>query len=260
MYQHNIDFAWSWRISSVVPIASKGRQMPHRKKFRIALTKALLFAAFVAVAIVLVRFTPVRDWFTADKLNGFLAGVGYWAPVLFILIYAVGASLFVPYTVLTALGALLFGAYWGFVYVWAGAMLGASTSFVIGRTLGRDFAAHLIGDRLRKYDDSIERNGFTTVLYLRLIYLPYSLLNFGMGLTKVRFRDFFFATGVAMFVVTIIFVLVTDALKEAWQAHSWQPMWSWQVFFSTGLFVFSLFIPRIMKHIVERPAQTKAAV
>ena len=80
---------------------------------------------------------------------------------------------------------------------WAGSVFGASISFVIGRTLGRDFAADLIGDRLQKYDDGIERHGFTTVLYLRLIYLPYAPLNFGLGLTKVRFWDFFWASGLA---------------------------------------------------------------
>ena len=48
-------------------------------------------------------------------------------------------------------------------------MLGAAGAFFIGRYLGREFAASLIGDRLGKYDDAIERNGFATVLYLRLV-------------------------------------------------------------------------------------------
>ena len=66
-------------------------------------------------------------------------------------------------------------------------MIGAAAAFLIGRTLGRDFAASLIGDKLKRYDDAIERNGFATVLYLRLVYFPFTPLNFGMGLTKVRF-------------------------------------------------------------------------
>ncbi len=69
-------------------------------------------------------------------------------------------------------------------------MIGASAAFWIGRTLARDFAASLIGERLGKYDDAIERNGFATVLYLRLIYFPLTPMNFGMGLTKARFWDY----------------------------------------------------------------------
>ena len=53
-------------------------------------------------------------------------------------------------------------------------MLGASAAFWIGRTLGRDLAASLVGDRLKKYDEAIERNGFATVLYLRLVYFPFT--------------------------------------------------------------------------------------
>jgi uncharacterized membrane protein YdjX (TVP38/TMEM64 family) len=233
--------------------------MSPRSRFQMALLKALLLAVFVVVAIGLVHFTPLKVWFSAERLNGFITAAGLWAPLLFVLLFALGSSLFVPYTVFLALGVLLFGVYWGMLCVWAGSVLGASVSFIIGRTLGRDFAAHLIGDRLRKYDDGIERHGFTTVLYLRLAYLPYIALNFGLGLTKVRFWDYFWASGLALLVVTIIFTLAVNAIREAWLLKSWQPMVSWQVLFSLGLFGFSLFLPRIMKSIVERPVQPQAA-
>lgn len=67
-----------------------------------------------------------------------------------------------------------------------GAMSGANLSFFIGRRLGRDFAASVIGARLKRYDEAILRNGFATKLYLRLIYLSFNVMNFGMGLTAVR--------------------------------------------------------------------------
>ncbi len=170
-----------------------------------------------------------------------------WAPVFFILVYAVGVCLFVPGTLLTALGAAIFGAYWGFLYVWIGAMIGASVAFWIGRTLGREFAASMIGDRLRKYDDAIERNGFATVLYLRLVYFPFTPMNFGMGLTKVRFRDYFAGTGLGILVGTFIFTFFIGTLKEVWASGQWGQLLSFKVFFSVGLFVFSFFIPKIIK-------------
>ena len=77
-------------------------------------------------------------------------------------------------------------------------MAGASGTFVIGRTLGREFAASLIGNKLKRYDYVTERNGFATVLYLRLIYFPFTPMNFGMGLTKVHFWDYFFGTGLGV--------------------------------------------------------------
>jgi uncharacterized membrane protein YdjX (TVP38/TMEM64 family) len=227
--------------------------MSTHKSYKVAIIKALLLVVFVIAALLLVRFTPLRDWFAADKLGVVIDATGYWGPVLFVTIFAVGACLFVPYTALTTLGAVLFGVYWGFFYVWLGALAGASASFLIGRTLGRDFAAHLIGDRISRYNDAIEHNGFTTVVYLRLLYLPFAPLNFGLGLTKVRFWDYFFGTGLAFLVETWIFIFVIDALKVSWLTGSWEPLCSGKVAFAVGLFVFSLFIPKGIKLILDRP-------
>src|SRR4030042_6376574 len=133
-----------------------------------AIIKALVFVVFIIVAITIIRFTPVKEFFTQAALSHFLKSSGMWAPLFFIFVYAVGVCLFVPGTVLTALGAAIFGAYWGFLYVWIGAMVGSSAAFWIGRTLGREFAASAIGDRLRKYDEAIERSGFAAGLSLPL--------------------------------------------------------------------------------------------
>jgi uncharacterized membrane protein YdjX (TVP38/TMEM64 family) len=212
-----------------------------------AVIKALLFVVFIAAAIYIIRFTPVKDFLTREALSHLVESAGIWAPLFFVLLYAVGVCLFVPGTLLTALGAAIFGAYLGFLYVWIGAMIGASVAFWVGRTLGREFAASMIGDRLRKYDDAIERNGFATVLYLRLVYFPFTPMNFGMGLTKVRFRDYFAGTGLGILVGTFIFTFFIGTLKEVWASGQWGQLLSFKVFFSVGLFVFSFFIPKIIK-------------
>ena len=209
--------------------------------------KALVFVVFILAAIYIFRFTPAKQFFTQKALSHFLESAGMWAPILFILVYALGICLFVPGILLTALGAAVFGPYWGFLYVWIGAMIGASAAFLIGRTLGREFAASLIGDRLKKYDDAIERNGFATVLYLRLIYFPFTVMDFGMGITKVRFWDYFAGTGLGILVGTFIFTFFIGTLKEVWAGGQWGQLLSFKVFFSVGLFVFSFFIPKIIK-------------
>jgi uncharacterized membrane protein YdjX (TVP38/TMEM64 family) len=209
--------------------------------------KALIFVVFIIVAVCVIRFTPVKEFLTREALGRLLEGAGLWAPLAFIAVYAAGICLFVPGTLLTALGAALFGPYWGFLYVWIGAMAGAAGAFWIGRTLGREFAASLIGDRLKKYDDAIEKNGFATVLYLRLVYFPFTAMNFGMGLTGVRFWDYFGGTGLGILVGTFIFTFFVGTLKEVWASGRWEELISLKVFLSVGLFLFSLFIPKIIK-------------
>jgi uncharacterized membrane protein YdjX (TVP38/TMEM64 family) len=222
-----------------------------RKSSR-ALLKAVVLVLFLLVAVYVVRFTPVKDYLTAETLGRLLDKAGIWAPVAFILIYAVGVCLFVPGTLITAIGAAIFGPYWGFLYVWVGAMIGASTAFFVGRSLGREFAASLVGDRLGKYDEAIERNGFATVLYLRLVYFPFTPMNFGMGLTRVRFRDYFFGTGLGIIVGTFIFTFFVGTVKQVWVSGDWGDLLSFKVFFSVALFVFSFFIPKLITRLRAR--------
>ncbi len=220
-----------------------------RNKKGNAWVKMVFLLIFIGVAIYLVRFSPVRQYLTADQLGLLLESAGLWAPLMFVIIYVVGVCLFLPGTLLTALGAALFGPYWGFLYVWTGALIGAGLAFLIGRYLGRDFAASLIGDRLKRFDDAIERNGFTTVLYLRLMYFPFTPMNFGMGLTKVRFWDYLSGTALGILVGTFIFTFFVGTLRDVWASGRWEELLSWKVYLSVILFVSSFFIPTLLKMI-----------
>lgn len=212
-----------------------------------ALVKVFILILFIAAAIYLVRFSPVQHHLTADQFGQFLESAGLWAPLMFVLLYATGVCLFIPGTILTALGAAIFGPYLGFVYVWIGAMIGAGLAFLIGRYLGRDFAASMIGDRLKRFDDTIERHGFATVLYLRLVYFPFTPMNFGMGLTSVRFRDYIFGTALGIMVGTFIFTFFVGTIRDIWIGGQWEELLSVKIFLAVSLFVFSFFIPKILK-------------
>lgn len=212
-----------------------------------ALMKLSILIIFIAAAIYIVRFSPVKQYFTTEQLSQFLDSAGLWAPLVFVFIYAAGICLFLPGTLLTTMGAALFGPYWGFLYVWLGAMIGASLAFLIGRYLGRDFAASIVGNKLKRYDDAIERNGFATVLYLRLIYFPFTPMNFGMGLTKAHFWDYFFGTALGIIVGTFIFTFFVGTIKDVWASGQWAQLLGWKVFLSLALFIFSFFIPKLLK-------------
>jgi uncharacterized membrane protein YdjX (TVP38/TMEM64 family) len=219
---------------------------PNKKS---ALIKVTILLLFIIAAIFIVRFSPAKEYFSAQYLERFLSSAGIWTPLIFVFVYAVGVCIFIPGTLLTAIGAAVFGPYWGFLYVWIGAMIGSSLAFFIGRYLGRDFAASIIGDRLKGYDDVIERNGFATVLYLRLIYFPFTPMNFGMGLTKVHFVDYFFGTALGIITGTFVFTFFVGTLRDVWARGQWAELLSWKVFFSLALFAFSFFIPKILKKI-----------
>lgn len=220
--------------------------MESKKNRRGPVIKAAVLIVFLVTAIVIVRFTPLREHLTVERLGQILETAGPWAPVAYIGAYAAGICFFMPGTLLATVGAVIFGPYYGFLYVWVGAMIGAILAFFIGRYLGRDFAASLIGDKLREYDEAIERNGFATVLYLRLAYFPFTPMNFGMGLTRVRFWDYFSGTALGIIVGTFIFTFFVGTVKEVWSSGDWNRLLTWNVCFALGLFIFSCFIPKII--------------
>ena len=211
--------------------------------------KAIVFGLFLAAMIGLFRFTPARAYISPGYLQSLVESFGPWGPLAFVLLYAGGICLFLPATLFTGIGALLFGTLYGFLYNELGALLGASLAFYIGRYLGRDFAAGLIGDRLQKYDDRIAANGFATVLYLRLIFFPFTPLNFGMGLTRVTFREYFFGTLFGIIAGGFVLTFFFATLAEVWRSGDWWQLVSWKVFFSLVLFVGSFFIPKVIRKI-----------
>jgi uncharacterized membrane protein YdjX (TVP38/TMEM64 family) len=79
------------------------------------------------------------------------------------------------------------------------------------------------------------------------MYFPFTPMNFGMGLTKVRFWDYLFGTALGILVGTFIFTFFVGTLKDVWASGQWEELLSWKVFLSLALFVFSFFIPKLLK-------------
>ena len=110
----------------------------------------------------------------------------------------------------------------------------------------------MIGDRLKKYDDAIERNGFTAVLYIRLLNAPFTPMNYGLSLTKVHFKDFFLGTGLGIMVSIFAFTFLSGMIRDAWISGRWSDLVSLKVLFAIALYIFSFFIPLILKRIKGR--------
>ncbi len=214
---------------------------------RTTAVKAVFLLLFGIAATVVVRYTPVREYLNPNSLATLLEAAGFWAPLAYILFFTIGVCLFVPGVVLVSLGAAIFGTFYGFLYGWLGALSGCAATFFVGRSLGREFAASLVTGKLKEYDDKIEQNGFATVLYLRLAWMPFSPMSYGMGLTKVRFRDFFLGTALGIVVAIFIITYFVGTVKEAWTDGHWEQLLTWKTGMALILVAFSLYLPRLIE-------------
>ncbi len=135
-------------------------------------------------------------------------GLGPWGPAAFVVGYAVAVLAFVPGSVLTLAAGAIFGVIEGTIVVLVGATLGSMAAFLVSRYAARDAVARRVeGDRrFAAIDRAIEREGRRIVFLLRLSpVFPFSLLNYALGLTRVRLADYALAS-VGMLPGTILYV------------------------------------------------------
>lgn len=213
---------------------------------RTAMLKACALVLLVASCILLLRFLPAEIYLRPEALEEFVQTTGALGPLLYVACSAPAVCMLVPGSALIGVAVALFGPYWGFLHFWTASLIAAGISFLISRTLGRDFAALMVGGKLAKYDDLIERNGFTAVLYLRLMCVPCALVNYGMGLTKVRFPDFLLGTALGGAVNVFVLAFFIGALREVWFTGDWARLLSSKVAFSLGLVVLSAMTPKVV--------------
>ncbi|MBA3659571.1 MAG: TVP38/TMEM64 family protein [Gemmatimonadales bacterium] len=153
----------------------------------------LLLVAGLAVVVLLGR----RAGAELPTFAAWVQGLGAWAPIAFIVGYVVAAVAFIPGSFLTLAAGAVFGLGRGALFAFLGATLGAAAAFFVSRHLARSAVERRLAsdDRFRAVDRAIGRQGGRIVFLLRLSPLfPYTLLNYALGLTTVRFRDYLLAS------------------------------------------------------------------
>lgn len=181
-------------------------QNPWPKRIALILAVvALIGAARFLGPLAAPYVTQFLDW--VDSL-------GPWAPVVFILGYAICTVAFVPGSLLTMAGGILFGLVGGTIYVLIGATLGSGSAFLISRYVARRAIEERLegNERFALIDKAVGREGLKIVFLLRLVpFFPFIWLNYGLGLTRVKFRDYLIA-GLGMAPGTFLYVYYGKAI------------------------------------------------
>lgn len=182
---------------------------------RLGLLVAVL-AAGVAATVMLAPEGAAERRELLETVQGAVGAAGPAAPIAYVVLYAVGTVAFVPGAPLTLAGGALFGPLWGTVLAVVGATLGAAGAFAVARRLGRDQVEALAAGRLGQVDRWLEQKGFVAVLYLRLVIIvPFNLLNYVVGVTSVRRRDYLTATVIGIVPGAFAFAAFGDVALAA---------------------------------------------
>lgn len=158
---------------------------------------------------------PLRHW--AESFILWVRSFGSPGALIYGAVYALAAVLMIPGIVLTAGAGLVYGTLVGTLIVSPASVLGATAAFLIARYFARDWVER----KLQKYprfgaiDRAVAKQGFKIVFLVRLQpILPFVLLNYALGLTRVRLRDYLMASWIGMLPASIVYVYLGSALHS----------------------------------------------
>ena len=170
---------------------------------RLAGCLALLCVLILGAAAAYVLAGRVES---AAEMAAWLRGTGVWAPLMVVVLMILHSFIPFPAEILALCAGAVFGAFWGSVLIWCGAMPGALVAFLLARWLGRETVrSWLSAARAAELDRWTGEHGALTLLAARLIpVIAFNLINYAAGLTRVRLWTFLWTTGLGILPVTVL--------------------------------------------------------
>lgn len=180
------------------------------------MNKILRIGIFLLLVVGIAAAIIYRENFDAAALETWVKEAGGAGPILFMVIYIIGTVFFLPGSVLTLAGGALFGPVLGTFYNLTAATIGAMVSFIAARYLAHDWVEAKTGGRLKQLKQGVEGEGWKFVAFVRLVPLfPFNLLNYALGLTRIKFSHYSIATYVCMLPGAIAYTYLGYAGREA---------------------------------------------
>jgi uncharacterized membrane protein YdjX (TVP38/TMEM64 family) len=168
-----------------------------------------------SIATAAAVFAPAAPW-TAD-LFGWLRDAGPVGVLAYMAAFAIAAICLLPGSILTVGAGAAYGVVWGTIVASLASAVAAIAAFLVARTIARRRVARWLASdpRFTALDAAIGEHGLTLVVLVRLSPLiPFNVLNYALGLTRVRLRDYAVGSVIGMLPVTILYVYVGSVAGE----------------------------------------------
>ncbi len=172
-----------------------------------------LLVAFVAV-MGLLYILGLHRTVDAEEVQTWIRDAGAWGGVVFVLAYACLQPLGVR-SIFFLLGApLVWSPIQAALLSWTGAVIASGLAFGFARFVARDWAQQRVPPRLRSFDERLARDGFRTVLFLRLAFFTTPAVQLALGVSRVRPGPFLLGTAVGVVPFTLLMTFIGGEIIE----------------------------------------------
>ncbi|ASM35257.1 DedA family protein [Campylobacter sputorum subsp. bubulus] len=154
------------------------------------------------------KSVAVLSSLSIEKVIEFLRSYGKTAAIVSFVLMVLAAVLApIPQFLITLSNAAIFGWIGGAALSWTSAMAGAALCFFIAKYLGRDAVEKIVSKKVLDSSDAyFARYGEHTILVCRLLpFVSFDLISYAAGLTNMKFKSFFIATGIGQLPATLVY-------------------------------------------------------
>ncbi len=155
-----------------------------------------------------------------ERFQQWLSEQAAWVPLVLIVCMIAHTLVPLPAELLAVAAGMALGAFWGFVTIWIGALLGAYLGFFLARAFGQPLLRRLAShERLTRLQDWMDRADVPLLLAVRLVpVISFNLVNFALGVTSIGWWRFTWTTALGIVPVTAATVSLGAYL------HDWRVM------------------------------------
>ncbi len=186
------------------------------------LQRGAVATVWVAAIVAWQVYQSSTDLSTSGTAQRFIDTVGgaWWGVFAYVLVYLARPIVLFPASILTIVGGILFGPVLGVAVVVVAANASAMIAYGVGRLLGRTPGGPDTpttpdeASLARRWSNRMRNNSFETVLVMRLLFLPYDLVNYLSGVLRLRWLPFLLATALGSLPGTVSFVLLGASLDR----------------------------------------------
>lgn len=191
-------------------------------------------------------------------------GLGPWAAVGYFGLYVVATVAWIPGSILTIASGAIFGLLRGWIYTLFAATAGAVAAFLVARYIARSAIEQRLGQnaRLKAVDGAVRREGGKLVFLLRLSpAFPFNAMNYALGLTSVRARDYALASFFGMAPGTFLYVYAGYAAGQVAMSGQAQPRgagyWTLLAVGLAATVAVTVLVTRVAREAVRRATATE---
>lgn len=180
-----------------------------------ALRGLFIFLALALIGLAVGYFTPLRDYLDTESIRQLADRLGYWGPVVLLVIGTLAPVLFLPRWPVCFLAGLLYGVVWGSLLANVAGVLGAGLHFLVARRLLADSSKRVLNTWSLDPDRIPGDKAFLVIFLLRAFPLSNSAAtNVLAGALKISWVSYLAATFLGMIPSTVMYASWGKLMKR----------------------------------------------